>query len=93
MKYKRVGPFTSFEDANRQLSNDDIRYCLRQYIPIPGVTLTDMIKINNVNFSYRGLTIHGKHAPAINGDRYRYWHPVAIGITDKSFNNHVFLKE
>ena len=92
MKYKRVGPFISVEDANRQLFNSDIRYCLRLDVPIPGVTLTNMIKIQSVNF-YRGLTIHGKLTYITNDDKYKYGHPVAIGITDKTFNNHVFLKE
>ena len=91
MKYKRVGPFISVEDANKQLFNDDIRYCLRVYIP--EILSIDMIKVNSINLSYRGLTIHGKHTYVTNNDSYRYWHPVAIGITDKTFNNHIFLKE
>ncbi len=93
MKYKRVGPFISVADANKQLFNDDISYCLRLDIPIPKMILTNIIKIKDIRFSYRGLTIHGKHTYATNDDRYKYWHPIVIGITDKTFNNHIFLKE
>ena len=95
MKYKRVGPFITIKDANKQLFNfnDNIKYCIRFSIPMPEMFLTEIVKIDDIKFSYRGLSVHGERTCVTIGDSYKHRHPISIGITDKSFNTYIFLRE